>query len=451
MTLNSDSPKTSQTTMTKDNLKTKTVMVIDNGLFVSFSRKLASTFKKVYYHTPWQTAFPQSRTLSVGKGFPEIERVEYPLDRADEIDLWIFLDLYQSDLQLYLERHGARVWGCRKGEEMEMFRWEFRGYLKDLGLPVADAERVIGLAALRNYLKKVENKFVKTSVVRGDFETFKHQSYLLSEPRLDDLEHSLGVVKNNYEFIVESEIPDAVEVGYDGFTVDGKFPSHAMMAYEVKDVGMIGRVLPYSKLAKPVLEINQALTPALKGYHYRGFLSTEIRYTKKKQPYFIDPCCRLGTPSNELLQELFDSWGETLWYGAVGEVVTPRVKSKFGVSAVIKTEWAVDNWQSLHFPKSVDGDVKLRFHTRIDGKDYIAPQVIGLPDVGYVVGVGNTLIDAINECKEKASQVKGFQVHVGLEGIESALDTIKKGEEHGIKFMQEGEKSPTMAELKRKG
>ena len=434
----------------KTNLKTKTVCVIDNGLFVAFARSLAKDFKKVYYHTPWQSAFPQSRTLSVGKGFPEIERIEYPLDRADEIDLWVFLDLYQSDLQLYLVSHGARVWGCRKGEEMEMFRWEFRNYLKDIGLPVAEADRIIGLAALRKHLQKVENKFIKTSIVRGDFETFKHVSYLLSEPRLDDLEHSLGVVKNNYEFIVESEIPDAVEVGYDGFTVDGQWPTHAMMAYEVKDVGMIGRALPYSKLAKPVLDINKALVPALKGYNYRGFLSTEIRYTKKKEPYFIDPCCRLGTPSNELLQELFDSWAETLWYGAVGEVVTPRVKFKFGVSAVIKTEWAVDNWQSLHYPRSIDDKVKLRFHTRIDDKDYIAPQVIGLPDVGYVTGVGNTLIEAIDDCKSNAEQVKGFQVQVGLEGIESALETIKKGEERGVMFLMEGEKMPTASELKKK-
>lgn len=436
-----DSPKT------KTNLKTKTVCVVDNGLFVAFARRLAREFGKVYYHTPWQSAFPQSRTLSVGKGFPEIERIEYPLDRASKIDLWVFLDLYQSDLQLYLERQGARVWGCRKGEDMEMFRWEFRDYLKKIGLPVTQADKVIGLAALREYLKNVENKFIKTSIVRGDFETFKHISYLLSEPRLDDLEHSLGVVKNNYEFIVESEIPDAVEVGYDGFTVDGKFPSHAMMAYEVKDVGMIGRTLPYTKLAKPVLQVNQALVPALEDYNYRGFLSTEIRYTKKKEPYFIDPCCRLGTPSNELLQELFDNWGETLWHGAVGEVVTPVVKHKFGVSAVIKTEWAVDNWQSIHFPREIDDKVKLRFHTRIDDKDYIAPQVIGLPDVGYVTGVGKTLLDAIDDCKSNAEQVQGFQVQVGLEGIDSALEIIKKGEEYGIKFMQEGESLPTMAEL----
>lgn len=423
-------------------------MIVDNGLFVSFARKIAPSFKKAYYYTPWQSAFPTSRTLFVGNGFAEIERIKFPLHHADEIDLWVFLDLYQSDLQEYLESHGARVWGARRGDEMEIHRWQFREHLKRLGLPVAGAELIIGISALRKYLKSVKNKFVKTSLVRGDFETFRHDSYELSEPRLDDLEHQLGVVKDNYEFIVEDEISDAVEVGYDGFTVDGKMPSHAMMAYEVKDVGMIGTTLAYDKLAKPVLQINNALAPTLKGYNYRGFLSTEIRYTKKKEPYFIDPCCRLGTPSNELLQELFDDWGATLWHGAVGEVVSPKVKAKFGVLACIHTEWAVENWQSIHYPRAMDNDVKLRFHTRVGDKDYIAPQSIGLPDVGYVSAIGNTLIEAIDLCKQRASEIKGFQVKVSLEGIEIALDTIKKGEEFGIKFSDQP--LPTLSQLKGK-
>lgn len=421
-------------------------MIVDNGLFVSFARKIAPAFKKAYYHVPWQCAFPTSRSLAVGDGFSEIERIKFPLKYADEIDLWVFLDLYQSDLQEYLEAHGARVWGARRGDEMEIHRWQFREHLKRLGLPVANAKKCVGIAELREYLMKVKNKFVKTSLVRGDFETFRHDSYELSEPRLDDLAHQLGVVKDDYEFIVEDEIPDAVEVGYDGFTVDGKFPSHAMMAYEVKDVGMIGTVLPYNQLAKPVREVNERIVPTLKGYNYRGFLSTEIRYTKDKKPYFIDPCCRLGTPSNELLQELFTGWPEVLWEGAAGNMVTPNQTAKFGVLACIHTEWAVENWQSIHYPRAIDNQVKLRFHTRVGDKDYIAPQSIGLPDVGYVSATGNTLIEAIDKCKEYAQQIKGFQVKCQLEGIESALDTIKKGEEFGIKFTDQP--LPTLKQLK---
>lgn len=429
-----------------DSLKTKTIMVVDNGLFISFARMLAKGFGKTYYYSPWQSSFPRTQQLLVGDGFDDIERVKFPLDKADEVDLWIFLDLYHSDLQLYLEDHGARVWGARRGEELELYRWEFKQYLKKIGLPVQPMEHVIGIEKLRECLKTVKNRYVKTSFVRGDFETFRHDTYELSEPRLDELEHILGPTKGNYEFIVEDEIPDAVEVGYDGFTVDGQWPSHAMCAIEVKDCGMIGSALPYEKLPQPVREVNTAIAPALKGYTYRGFLSTEIRYTRDKKPYFIDPCCRLGTPSNELLQELFDNWPEVIWNGANGMMVTLKQKSRFAVMAVVHSEWAVNDWQALHYPKELDPFVKLRFHTRIQGKNYVAPQVVGLPDLGGVVGTGQTLLEAINKCKERAAQIKGYQVKCDLGSIELALDQIKLGEKFGVHFIDGP--LPSLKELK---
>ena len=430
-----------------EDLKTKTVMIIDNGLFISFARMLSKGFKKTYYACPWQSSFPRTQQILVGDGFDDIERVKFPLDKADEVDLWIFLDLYHSDLQCYLESQGARVWGARRGEELELHRWEFKQYLKRIGLPVQPMDHICGIDALKEFLKTVKNKYVKTSFVRGDFETFRHDNYELSKPRINELEHCLGPAGLNYEFIVEDEIPNAVEVGYDGFTIDGQWPSHAMQAYEVKDCGMIGCALPYEKLAAPVKEVNTKLSLALKGYNYRGFLSTEIRYTKDKKPYFIDPCCRLGTPSNELLQVLFDNWQEVLWYGAEGKLIPPRVKSKYAVMAVICSEWAVNDWQALHYPAALDDFVKLRFHTRINVKDYVAPQPVGLPDLGGVVGSGNTLLEAIAECKERACKIKGYQVKCELGAIDKALEVIREGEKMGISF-GDG-KLPTAEEVRK--
>lgn len=415
-------------------LSGKTVMVVDNGLFISFARNLARDFKKVYYYAPWQSSFPTSRQLAVGCGFEDVERVKFPLDKADEVDLWVFLDLYHSDLQLYLEENGARVWGARKGEELELHRWEFKQYLRRIGLDVVEANKITGMEALRKHLSGVKNKFVKTSFVRGDFETFKHVDYDLSEPRLDELEHVLGPLKREYDFIVEDEIKDAVEVGYDGFTVDGQWPTHAMMAYEVKDCGMIGTVLAADKLAEPVRSVNKAFTPTLERYRYRGFWSTEIRYTKDKRAYFIDPCCRMGTPSNELLQELFDGWAQVLWDGAEGKLTSPTPKAKFAVMAVVHSEWAVNDWQAIHFPRSLDEFVKLRFHVRIGDKDYVAPQPVGMPDLGGVVGTGKTLIEAIRQCADRAAQIKGYQVRCDLQSIDQAVDTIQNGQKMGIHF-----------------
>ena len=35
--------------------------------------------------------------------------------------------------------------------------------------------------------------------------------------------------------IVEEAIDDAVEIGYDGYTIDGKYPQNAMWGIEIKD------------------------------------------------------------------------------------------------------------------------------------------------------------------------------------------------------------------------
>ncbi len=419
----------------KTNLKTKTICVVDNGLFVSFARMLAKEFGKVYYYVPYQMAFVRSQGMCVGEGFDDIERITEPLGMADKIDMWVFLDLYQADLQCYLEEHGARVWGGRHGEEMELFRWEFKQYLKKVGLSVQPCELVKGMPALREHLKKVKGtKFVKTSFVRGDFETFKHEDYSVTEPRLDEISHTLGPLKDDYKFIVEDEIPNAVEIGYDGFSVDGKFPSIAMTAIEIKDVGIVGKAEGYEHFAKQVKEVNTKLSKGLADHRYRGFLSTEVRVNSKGEGFLIDPCCRLGTPSNELLQELFEGWGEVLWNGAEGVLHDPRKIANYGVMAVIHSEWAVNDWLNVLYPKELERWIKLRMHTRIGGKDYIVPQAVGMPDVGGVVGVGKTMKEAIDSCKERAKQIKGFQVHVATEAIDRGLEQVEKARKMGVGF-----------------
>ncbi len=153
----------------------KTFRIIDNGLYVSFARMLTKQgVGRVEYYSPWQGAFPRSQQLLIGDGFDDIYRVTYPLQDADSVDLWVFLDVYHSDLQLYLESNGCRVFGTRKGDEMELHRWEFKEYLKKLGLPVQPCEHVIGFDELRKLLKSVKNKFVKTSFVTSRLSNTRH-------------------------------------------------------------------------------------------------------------------------------------------------------------------------------------------------------------------------------------------------------------------------------------
>jgi hypothetical protein len=420
-----------------EDLKKKTVCFVDNGLFVSFARHVAPAFGRCLYHRPFQSAFVRTHDLSPGAGFPELEWCRDPLAVVDEVDLWVFPDLYQVGLQLHLRDMGCRVWGAGAGEEMELERYKFKEYLKKVGLPVQKCEQIFGFDNLRKYLKSAKGKkYVKTSFVRGDFETFGADSYESCQGRIDHIEYLVGAAnKDTYEFVVEDAIPDCVEIGYDGFTIDGKFPDLAMQGYEIKDCGMVATVKPYNQLSDPVKLVNSKMVDAFKTYGYRGFFCTEIRYTKDKKPYFIDPCCRLGTPSNELLQELFGNWPEVLWYGAEGKLVPMKQKAKYGVLAMINSEWAQQNWQRVDYPKELDPHVKLRFHCRAkDGGNYIVPQQIGLSDIGCVTGTGETIAAAIKQCQERAAQIKGIQIKVNTEALDEGLEVIAAGKKFGIEF-----------------
>ena len=199
-----------------NDLKSKCIFVVDYGLFASWALKLTEYFGRVLYFCPWKAGFPKSQQFSIGTGLEGVERVTNFWDHIEEADIFFFPDVYDGDLQEHLRDLGYPVWGSGKGEELELLRWQTKMFLKkDLHLPVQPVERIIGITDLREFLLENENKYVKISLLRGDFETFHHTTYNLSEPILDDIESKLGPYKFQKEFIVEDAIDEAIEVGYD--------------------------------------------------------------------------------------------------------------------------------------------------------------------------------------------------------------------------------------------
>lgn len=419
-----------------DDLKSKRVLIYDYGLFVSLAETLARYFGEVRYFMPWKSSFPKSNSLIVGAGLTSVTRTTDFFDEIDSADLIVFPDVYDGDLQNHLRSIGHRVWGGGKGEEMELKRWEMKQLMERIGLPVQKVWRIEGLDTLREFLQKQNDVFVKVSTTRGDFETFHHETYQLSEPRLDELEHKLGAKKHILTFIVEDAINDATEVGYDGWTIDGQFPQQdALIGIEIKDAGYAGAIMPYKALPESVRNVNAKLAPIMRDYGYRGFFSSEIRLNGDKKPYLIDPCCRCGSPPSELYQEMYDNFGEIIWNGAAGKLVEPHATSKYGVLAMIHSAWADKNWQALHFPPAISRWVKLRNKTVIDGTVYVVPTDVGLPEIGAVIGVGETLLDAIKHLAENASQIKGHSIEIKLDAIPQAMKAFAEAEkDHKMKF-----------------
>ena len=408
------------------NLKTKTVLCYDNGIFPEMAVTLSKSFGRVLYYVPWTSGMPKSNARLIGSGIDGVERVDSPWPYFDDVDLWVFNDVYEGDMQQWLASQGKRVWGCRGGAELEIDRPTSKEVSRKLGIDIGPYKVVKGLDALREHLKKNDDQWVKISGTRGDMETFGAKSYEKVEPRLDELEHNMGALKKVMEFTVEEGINDAIEGGYDGYVIDGKFPRAAMTGVEVKDEAYLMKTVRWSELPEQVRSVNEKLAPALKKYGYRGFISTEVRCTKDGKAYLIDPCCRAGSPPNELYQVMMENMAEAIWYGAEGVLIEPEFKSKWGAEVLLISEWADQNWMHVSFPRKIREFVKLRNFCVIDGEYYVIPQWTGCAEIGAVVALGDTPDEAIENCKKIAEQVEGHLLDKPIDALDIAREQLEQ-------------------------
>jgi hypothetical protein len=422
-------------------LSSRRCLVWDYGLFESCAAKLGESFGEVLYYVPWKGAYPGSNKLLIGEGVDNLTRVRDFFDHVDEADLIYFPDLGDGDLQVYLREKGKRVWGSGKGENLENFRWDTKLLMKKLGLPTAPAKLIVGIEALRDELKGRDNLWIKLSTFRADGETWHHLTWTLSEPRVAELEWRLGAKAPHTEFIVEDDIPNAQEEGYDGWNIDGGFPSLAMLGYEIKGSGLIGRVMPYEKLPDTVKLVNKKLGPEMKRLGYRGNFSSELR-----NGVLIDPCCRTPSPPGELYPEMYENYAECVWEGADGNLIDPIQKWKYGVEICVESDWSEKNWMAIHFPKEIEPFVKLRNYTKIDDVFYVLPMNEG-PRVGAVIGLGNTLKEAVEQAITNAKQIEGFHIECDIESVSKGIKTITDAEESGTYFTDENDDIPSIEDI----
>jgi hypothetical protein len=409
-----------------EDIKSKVCMVIDNGLFCSLAVTLSKSFGKVLYYSAWVTGFPISQLRSIGDGVRGIERIDSPWLRLDEVDIFVFPDVYEGDLQEYLVSLGKRVWGCRRGCELELDRAKSKEISKRLGIEVGPYKTMIGIENLRKHLKANDDQYVKISHTRGDMETWHSPSFDYAESKLDELDHKLGVKADLTQFIVEDNTGSAIEIGYDAWSIDGQYPAYSLVGVESKDTAYCGKVMKYAKLPKSVLSVNEKLSPQLRKYKYRGFLSTEIRSTEDGHDYLIDPCCRMPSPPGELYQIIVENLAEVIWYGAEGILIEPEFAGKYGAELILTSEHLAESWVKVAFPKQYADNVKLRYFTEHDGDRYVIPQANRMPFLGAVVAYGDTAKEAIGQVTEIAKTVEAFEIASKPEALEVALADLKE-------------------------
>ena len=407
--------------------KTKSVCVFDSGQFIELAVTLSKHFGRVYYHCPWRDGVPNSNLRMIGDDVPGLIKINNFFDIVDDTDLFVFPENFYGDLQTHLVSLGKRVWGSRHGDELELYRDDAKKYFAKVGLPVAPYEVVTGLTALRKYLKEHDNQYVKVNVTRGTTESFHAKTYRLIEAKLDELEHKIGAKKFTMDFIIEAAIDDVIsEVGYDGFCIDGQFPSVSLVGPEIKDKAYVGKMVKYSELPDEVTGVNDALSDALEQYQYRNFMSTEIRITKDKTPYLIDLTQRSPSPPGEAYLLQWKNLPDILWYGAEGKCIDPEYDHKWVAILVVDSDRAEKGWLTVDFPKKYRENIKFRNLCMI-GKDcWVVPKNVPWPEAASVVTQADSMEDAIALCKEIAKQIEGEGVEVCPEALDKAEVEIQK-------------------------
>ena len=409
-------------------------MVCDNGVFgPELCIRLAREFKKVYFYSAWKEEFPVLNQLCISFGVPGIINVRDVFE-PDDVDLYVFPNVGDPYIQKQLISQGKKVFGSRMAEDLELNRFYGAKQLQKVGLPVPNIINVKGIDYLIKYLTPLEDKWIKISYYRGEMETFHFTNIKECYGFLENLKHKLGAIGNEIEFLVYDPIEAIVETGGDLIIIDGKPSSHMQIGYELKDEAYIAKIVPYNDCPEIIKTVHDKINPLLGQYGYRNLFSTEIRVTNSKLMYMSDFTCRFGAPSFELFIENCQNFPEVIWKGAQGISIPLEMKYTYGVSAHIYCEFAQENWAPIFFPKEIRPFVKIRNLAIINDIMYYVPQPYEYPEYGCVLGFGNTLEEAVNHCKQNASQISGYQITIKLDSIEAGLKQIEEGNKIGISF-----------------
>ena len=416
-----------------------TACVVDYGTFISVAEKLAETYATCFYHSPYETEYQDIRNCIKGTGLDRVIRLDEFLDSDifDTIDLFIFPDIGFGGLQRHLRDLGKAVWGHMGADALELYRTKFLDVLDDIGLPYIHSEKITGLTKLAAYLKKHDNKWIKIDRYRGNMDTWHHGNYLTSERKIDSMAVTFGGAKEKISFVVQDDIESDMEIGYDGWSIDGEFPAYSFSGYEKKNELYLGSLLSARDLPEEIKLVNDAMAPILKGYGYRDWWATEIR-VKDGVPYFIDPTPRMPGQTAEHQLETLENLADVIWQGANGIVIKPKFRWRFAAEAtlhytLVADEQAVsDVWKVLDIPEEVQRWVKLYNYCKIDGVYHLPLE--GTEEVGIVMGGGDSTEEAIDHLNDNLKLLKDLPVEAHVAGFASLLESIKEAEKDGMKF-----------------
>ena len=405
---------------------------VDYGSFISLAEMMGKSVAKSLYYSPFEQEFLGIDRCVIGDGIPGVTRIDEPMspEILDAVDLWLFPDIGYGGFQRFLARDGKLVWGSMGASDLELYRTRFLALIEELGLPAVSSERVVGVTALAEHLKTVGRKWVKINRYRENMETWFHLDWEHSRNKLDDLAVTFFGLKEHIVFVVQDEIPDAAEIGYDGWCIDGKYPAESFQGYEKKNELYLGGWLPNEDLPDPVLAVNEAIRGTLADYGYRNFMATEIRL-KDGKPYFIDPTFRMPGQTGEHLFNTCTNLAEVILGGAAGEIIEPKFSHRFAAEATVH-HTSGEGAKVLRVSDEARPFFKGYHYCESDGLYHFPARKTN--EVGVIIGQGDSIQDAIDDLKANFDLLGDEPVSIEFAGFADLLKEIDEAEKAGVEF-----------------
>jgi len=414
-----------------ENFSSKTCLVYDHGFFLPLARKLAESFGRVLYYTPWEKAYPVLNEGIIGAGFGDILRCNDFWSLKKQIDLFVFPDIYHAGLQAELRSQGCRVWGAGPGMKLELDREFFLKKLGEMGLAVPPYKPIRGLTALAEYLKDKKDKFIKVSLWRGSWETKHWRSWEECAYKLDLWAVQLGGLKEHIPFLVFDEIPTKLEIGGDTYCVHGQWPASMLHGIEKKDEAYFSAVTAKRDMPDELTHIMDAFSPFLSQSGYSCQWSMEVRVTDDES-YFIDATTRGGLPSTATFLSA-KNVAEVIYHGANGDLVEIDYGFKFSAECMVKIKGDADAWASFICPPDLKPWLKLSDCCYLDGKFWFPSDGPAIEEIGWLGAVGNSPTEVARKMNEQADLLPDG-ADASVEALADILREITAEEEAGIKF-----------------
>jgi hypothetical protein len=411
---------------------------VDYGSFISLADMMADHVRTSYYYSPFEQEFYGIDRSCIGHGLPKAVRLDEFMapEVFDAIDLWLFPDIGYGGLQRYLRREGKLVWGSMGASDLELYRTTFLDVIKKLGLHVVNSVRIKGVSALADHLRGVKRKWVKINRFRDNMETWFHLDWEHSRYKLDKMAVDFFGLKEEIVFVVQDEITDddgipVMELGYDGHSVDGGYPTRSYQGYEKKNELYLGAWLDYSDLPEQVQTVNEAMAPVLRRYGYRNFIATELRI-KGDETNFIDPTLRMPGQTGEHLLNTCTNLPEVILAGAAGDLIVPQFSHRFAAEATVHYTAGSDGAKVLRIPDEARPFFKGYHYCEADGLYHFPPHKTD--EVGVIIGQGDTIEEAIDDLKAHFELIEDEPVSIEVEGFADLLKEIQEAEDEGVEF-----------------